>query len=142
MACNSIATTATRLPAAKPRPAGARVGPAGAGARVGPAAEAGPPARVVLEGTRALVGVLAVAQVASVVPAVARTAAVGVAVARSVPARSAVVALAVARSAVVALVVARLAVARVPRLAVVLRAGRPALEERPRREGFLQLGAQ
>jgi broad-specificity NMP kinase len=100
---------------------------------------------VVLEGARAAVGVLAVAQVASVVPAVARTAAAGVAVARSVAARSAVVALAVARSAVVALVVARsvvVAVARMPQLAVVLRAGTPALEERLRREGFLQLGAQ
>ena len=87
------------------------------------------------------------AQVPSVVPAVARTAMAGVAVARSVAARSAVVALAVARSAVVALVVARsavvvVAVARVPRSAVVLRAGKPALEERLRREGYLQLGAQ
>jgi len=38
----------------------------------------------------------------------------------------------VARSAVVVV-----AVARVPRSAVVLRAGKPALEERLRREGFL-----
>jgi len=90
---------------------------------------------------------LAVAPVASVVPAVAKTAAVGVAVARSVAARSAVVALAVARSAAVAPVAARsavavVAVARVPRSAVVHRAGKPALEERLRREGHLQLGAQ
>ena len=38
--------------------------------------------------------------------------------------------------------VVAVAVARVLRSAVVLRAGKPALEERLRREGFLQLGAQ
>jgi broad-specificity NMP kinase len=57
------------------------------------------------------------------------------AVVAPVAARSAVV-VAVARSAVVVV-----AVAPVPRSAVVLRAGRPALEERLRREGFLQLRA-
>jgi len=80
---------------------------------------------VVAEGARAAVEVLAVAPVASV----ARTAAVGLVVARSVAVQSPVV----ARSA---------AEARVPRPAVVLRAGTPVLEERFRREGYLRLGAQ
>jgi hypothetical protein len=84
-----------------------------------------------------------VAQAASVVPAVARS----VAARSAVVAWSAVVALAVAWSAVAALAVAwsavaALAVARVLGLAVVLRAGTPALEERLRREGHLQLVAQ
>ena len=117
MACNLIATTATRLPATKSRPAGARAAPAGS-----------TEARVAVEGAQAAVGVLAGAQVASVAP-VARTAAVGLAVARSVAVQSPVV----ARSA---------AEARVPRPAVVFRAGTSVLEERPRREGYLRLGAQ
>jgi hypothetical protein len=74
---NSIATTATRLPATKSRRAGTRAGPA-----------ASTEGRVAVEGAQGVVEVLAVAQAASV----ARTAAVGRAVARSVAVPSPLVA--------------------------------------------------